>query len=110
MKTEAEKKGLRTPLPWGIEETENTLWIGKLRDDGKCGEVIVAIETGAALRNDVNEKNIANAAHIVRSVNAHDDLLAAARAVLNEFVAPDEIMRASTMKTLRDAILKAEDD
>lgn len=48
--------------------------------------------------------------HAIRAVNAHDELLAAAKAVFAEFVAPEDVMKVSTMKALRDAILKAEND
>jgi hypothetical protein len=79
--TAAENQPIRaqhTPGPWGIERTNDTNWIGPLRTsgDGKVAAIVCSTDR-EGLRPDVLARNDADAAFIVRAVNAHDELVAA---------------------------------
>jgi hypothetical protein len=43
-------------LPWGIERTETTNWIGPLRPDGKVARIVCRTDR-KGLRADVLERN-----------------------------------------------------
>ena len=45
-----------------------------------------------------------------KTETAQEEILRVARAVLAEFVAPGDVMKASTMRDLRDAIQRLEEE
>lgn len=49
-----------TPGPWGIEQTDDTNWIGPLRVDGKINEIVASTDR-KGLRDDIRSVNDANA-------------------------------------------------
>lgn len=74
-----------TPVPWGIEQTEGRNWIGPMRpNDGKVDRIVFWNDRGGEVKPNVAAQRDADAAHVVRCVNCHDDLLAACRPVLAE--------------------------
>ena len=64
-----------TPTPWSIvPQNDGSSIIAKMHEDASKGFRIVC---HAWLRRDSQAEDQANAAFIVRAVNAHDDLVAA---------------------------------
>lgn len=65
-----------SPLPWGVESTENHLWIGPMRADGmKVNELVTAIDCHGEYKLPSRENRKANAELIVTAVNSHSHLL-----------------------------------
>ncbi|MDZ5813883.1 hypothetical protein U4I65_02380 [Stenotrophomonas maltophilia] len=63
-----------TPGPWGIEQTDDTNWIGFMRPDGRKVELIVCTtQRDNFFKPDVQDKNDANA----RLIAAAPELLEA---------------------------------
>jgi len=97
-----------TPLPWGIERTENDIWIGPLR---KCGdgkiETIVGHFCTEGYKDEYIQRQLADAELIVRSVNAKDDLVAVAEHYLDSLAIGGKTS-GKTIEMIRAAIAKAE--
>jgi hypothetical protein len=89
-----------TPTPWIFNEYEKwsdfTVW-------GDNGKIAVVTELGDYL---TYEQNCANARHIVRAVNAHDDLVAALEACLVRLDAHDSQSAPEALQA-RAALAKA---
>lgn len=70
-----------TPGPWGIEQTDDTNWIGFMRPDGKKVELIVCTTSrDNFFKPETQEQNDANA----RLIAASPELLRALQAVVND--------------------------
>jgi len=65
-----------TPLPWVQEITDETIWIGAPKADGrKVGSVVVGVDHGVDLYiQSAIDRHKANAALIVKCVNEHPKL------------------------------------
>jgi len=60
-----------TRLPWGIEYTASTLWLGPLRPDGgKVDEIVMRFDVGEEHTPEHNVRQRANAELVVAAVNA----------------------------------------
>lgn len=97
------KGTIHTPTPWKVSIGDTQTIIGP---DGQC----TAIAHGPQGEwGKVGAEHRANAAFIVRAVNAHEELLAAARAVNQAFSrSPFTDAREDALQRLSDAIAKAE--
>lgn len=60
-----------TPGPWGIEQTDDTNWIGFMSPDARKAELIVCTTDRCSLTNEALERNDANA----RLIAAAPDLV-----------------------------------
>lgn len=80
---ETSSVGLHTKGPWGIEETKTTLWVGRMREDGKCGEIVSSHEIEGLKKecesvHRANARLIATAPELLRALK---DLVEAYRAL-----------------------------
>lgn len=71
------KERKHTPVPWTIEHTRQSAWIGTPKSGGKVDEIVCQIDTSSEYKPEAQERAEANAAHIVHCVNQHDNLVAA---------------------------------
>ncbi|WP_164241985.1 hypothetical protein [Stenotrophomonas maltophilia] len=70
-----------TPGPWGIEQTDDTNWIGFMRPDGKKVELIVCTTSrDNFFKPETQERNDANA----RLIAAAPELLEALKGLLDD--------------------------
>lgn len=92
-----------TPGPWGIEQTDDTNWIGFMRPHDRKVELIVCTTArDFTLKDEAREENDANA----RLIAAAPELLEAAMA----FIAPFdgiEVVHDGDIAKARAAIAKA---
>ncbi|HHA2880671.1 hypothetical protein [Stenotrophomonas maltophilia] len=101
-----------TPGPWGIEQTDDTNWIGFMRPDGKKVELIVCTTSrDNFFKPETQERNDANA----RLIAAAPELLAAlvkAERLFREIgfiAAADSARPESLWNEINNAIAKATD-
>lgn len=80
-----EPKQKHTELPWGIEETPDTLWIGPMREGGsKVSEIVFDIDFDHEYRSESLEERKANAEFIVHACNNHEKLVEALEDCMNK--------------------------
>jgi hypothetical protein len=94
----------QTPTPWRIA-TDEQGYAHHIAADG----YITVSSFSVAVKNCCDKETIkANAAHIVRSVNAHDELVAALQNMLEQFVTiPGADTKPGLVQDERMAIMNA---
>jgi hypothetical protein len=69
-----------TPVPWGIERTKHTNWVGPMRSNlAKVKEIVVSLGRDNLIPKAL-EQSDANSEFICRAVNSHSQLVAALEA------------------------------
>lgn len=69
-----------TPTPWHVAQIDSRVIVCTVADDGEPLATVCTI--GAAFGEFAQQRKTANAAHIVKCVNEHDELVAALRLIL----------------------------
>lgn len=73
-----------TPIPWGIEQTEDKNWVGPMRDFGhKVKEIVFSLERGEELKFHVRARADANAEFICLAVNNFKPMREAIQALVD---------------------------
>lgn len=75
-------KNSHTPTPWSAYQSDSGSWVIENEKDRKNRAVCETINVGVFRRPPYVQK--ADAAHIVKCVNAHEELLAACKALLQD--------------------------
>ncbi len=97
-----------TELPWGMEVTENDIWIGPMRPDGvKVNEIVFALDFDSTYRKSHRDRILANAAFIVHAVNNHYKLVEALREARAEIYANSAYPGPSILKDIDAALASA---
>ena len=93
-----------TPGPWGVEHTDEKLWVGPMRaEGGKVADVVAPIEWGRDYRPDFLSKQEANA-HLIASA---PDLLQATVALYSLLATDARYEGSECMDMARAAISRA---
>jgi len=72
-----------TPVPWGIEATDTTLWVGPMRPDGKkIEDLVFYIRVDPEYTDAALAKRKANAAFVIKAVNSHNALVSALEQII----------------------------
>jgi hypothetical protein len=93
-----------TPGPWGIEQTNDTNWIGPLRADGKVA-FVVADTDREGLKPEALERNDANA-HLLAAAPDLYEALEEARGYVDR--TPQTLQRKDMLSIIDNAIARAE--
>lgn len=98
-------KNKYTPAPWGVEQTEDTNWVGPLRADGKC-HTIVCYTDREGLKDSAREINDANA-HLIAAAPLLLEALEAMREAVKQEPAMNHAKYNQLGSMANYAILKA---